>query len=485
MSPRHRLLALAAICLAGCGGGQADKAGGTAAPVTLRLGSPDEPERPGSDDVERFAARVKQLSDGRMRVKIAWEAGGRSLPRREPNVAELVRAGTLDAEMVPARAWDLEGVRSLQALQAPFLITSDALVERVLTSALAGEMLAGLQRAGVTGLVLLPESLRHPFGFGQALLAPADFLAATIESPPSEASYRVLRVLGATPVFLADRPLVQGVQAGTVAGMETSFQLAGALPVASIATGNVVLFPKVNTLVVNRRALAALTDGQRRILRRASADTLRYALQTTTPDTAAAAEYCRNGGTIVATSRENVAELRRAARRARTALERDSQTRRLIERVERLSDQATAASSPAMALCRRAAGTEKPAPRASLGARIPNGIYRKEVTERELLKTGIGKSEAFRNYGILTLTLRDGHWKGDTRSRANLEPCGGTYRHSGASVTFVGGCADAPPVLNFSLGWRLEDGDMYFTALRPNDAFSRALWGGRPWRKIG
>src|SRR4051794_2165214 len=249
MSPRHRLLALAAICLAGCGGGQADKAGGTAAPVTLRLGSPDEPERPGSDDVERFAARVKQLSDGRMRVKIAWEAGGRNLPRREPNVAELVRGGTLDAAMVPARAWDLEGVRSLQALQAPFLITSEALVERVLTSALAGEMLAGLQRLGVTGLVLLPESLRHPFGFGHALRSPADFAAATIQSPLSDASHIALRALGARPMYLAPASLIRRARAGTLAGVESSYQQAGSLPVASIATGNATLFPKLNTLV--------------------------------------------------------------------------------------------------------------------------------------------------------------------------------------------------------------------------------------------
>ena len=153
------------------------------------IGTPDEPARPGSDDVERFAARVRQLSGGRVRIKIVWEAGGRDLPRREPRVAELVRTGTLDAALVPARTWDLEGVTSLQALQAPFLITSEALVERVLTSALAGEMLAGLQKAGVTGLVLLPESLRHPFGFGHALRAPADFAAATIQSPLSNASH--------------------------------------------------------------------------------------------------------------------------------------------------------------------------------------------------------------------------------------------------------------------------------------------------------
>jgi TRAP-type C4-dicarboxylate transport system substrate-binding protein len=482
-------LALAAAGLAACGGGQADKAGGSAPPVTLRLGTPDEPARAASDDVERFAARVRQLSGSRIKIKIVWEAGGRDAPRRDQRVAELVRTGTLDAGLVPARAWDAEGVTSLQALQAPFLITSKALVERVVTSALAGEMLSGMQRAGVAGLALLPESLRHPFGFGHALTAPGDFAGATIQSPPSDASYRVLRALGARPVFLVDATLFRGVRAGTVAGAESSFQLAGPLPVASIATGNVTLFSMVNALVVNQRAFAALTDGQRRILRRAASDTLRYVLRTNPSETETAAEYCRNGGTVIATSGVKLAALERAAQPAYGALEQDPQTRRLIERIRRLKHETAAASRAEVAPCRPGptAIAEKVPPRSPVrpAVTIPDGIYRKNVTERELLATGIGKTDAFRNYGLQTLTLKDGHWRGETRSRANLEPCTGTYSHSGASVTFVGGCAGAPPVFVFMATWRLADGNLYFTIEKPDNAAARVLFGGRPWRKIG
>ena len=432
-------LAVAAAGLAACGGAQTDKAGGSAAPVTLRLGTPDERARVASDDVEHFADAVKRYSAGRINVKIAWEAGGRDVPRRDQRVAELVRAGTLDAGLVPARVWDLEGVTSLQALQAPFLITSQALVARVLTSGLAGELLSGLRRAGVVGLVPLPESLRHPFGFGRALRAPADFAGATIQSPPSAASQRVLQVLGARPVFFPDAPLFRRVHAGTVAGAESSYELASPLPVASVATANATLFPMVNTLVVNVDAFGALTDGQRRILRRAAADTLRYVLRTTVPEPAAAVQYCHDGGTVVTTSRADLAALERAARPAYAALKADPQTARLIGRIEQLKRDTPTASEPVAAPCQPAPSGEKPTPRAATRATIPDGIYRKEVTEREFLKTGIGKTDAFRNAGILTLTLKDGRWRQDTRSTANLEPCEGTYTYSGASVTLVGG----------------------------------------------
>ena len=63
----------------------------------------------------------------------------------------------------------------------------------------------------------------------------------------------MLRVLGARPVYLVpDAPLFRGVHARDGRRRASRrIQLAERAPVASIATGNVTLFPKVNTLVVN------------------------------------------------------------------------------------------------------------------------------------------------------------------------------------------------------------------------------------------
>jgi C4-dicarboxylate-binding protein DctP len=59
--------------------------------------------------------------------------------------------------MIPARAWDTEGVTWLRALQAPFLITSNDLVGQVVKADMAKEMLSGLDKAGVIRLALVPE----------------------------------------------------------------------------------------------------------------------------------------------------------------------------------------------------------------------------------------------------------------------------------------------------------------------------------------
>src|SRR5207247_1917065 len=123
-----------------------------------------------------------------------------------------VREGTLEAGSVATRGWDLEGITSLRALQAPFLITTDDLLNQVVTAPFAADMLSGLQRAGVTGLALLPEALRHPFGFEGPLSAPEDFVGAVIQSPLSDISYDLLRSLGASPMDVHGDAFNDGVR---------------------------------------------------------------------------------------------------------------------------------------------------------------------------------------------------------------------------------------------------------------------------------
>jgi TRAP-type C4-dicarboxylate transport system substrate-binding protein len=159
-------LALAGVLLSACGGGQADKAGGVPKPVVLRLGDPYGP-LPG-DDTRYFVAQVERLSGGSLRLRhvpeVAGSAGGPG--EREWRTAKLVRAGKVDLATLAARTWDLEGVTSLEALQAPMLVTSQAVLNRIVTGQIGDQMLRGLTKIGVTGLVLLPQALYHPFGLG-------------------------------------------------------------------------------------------------------------------------------------------------------------------------------------------------------------------------------------------------------------------------------------------------------------------------------
>ena len=236
---------------------------------------------------------------------------------------------------------------------------------------------------------------------------------------------------------------------------------------------------------MNRRAFDALSGDQREILRRAAADTLRDALRTTMPEAETAAEYCRNGGTVVATSPAELAALEREAQRAYAPLEADPATKRLIETIRALKRDGAQRQRSRSAGPPR--GLRSPRHVRARGARerIPDGIYRKEVTEAEMLATGIGETEAFRNYGIHTVTFKDGEWRDHTRSRANLEDCEGVTKYDGAVMDLFGGCADAPWESQGKLTWQLTGDDLYFTMIEPDNAFTRLLFGGRPWKKIG
>ena len=180
------------VTLAGATLGLASIASATASPpattiapeLTLRIGTDDRPSDDGPDrvtvvEIEEFARRVDDLSGGRIEIEPVWAAGGTDPhPEWDQVVARMVSGGELELGLIPTRAWDTEGVTTLRALNTPFLITSDSLVADVVSGPLADELMSGLERAGVVGLALMPDSLRHPFSLASPLNAPTDYEGA-------------------------------------------------------------------------------------------------------------------------------------------------------------------------------------------------------------------------------------------------------------------------------------------------------------------
>jgi C4-dicarboxylate-binding protein DctP len=483
------LLGMLVLGLAGCAGEGDDKAGGSGAPVTLRIGISDPHGYPGSDAIEDFAQRVSTLSEGKIRIRPVWQAAGASVTQVDQRVARLVVSGDLDLGMIPARTWDTEGVTTLRALQAPFLISTDEMLDAIVTSDLRGDLLGDLEDVGIEGLALIPEQLRHPVGFGRELRSPADFAGIGIRAPLSNTTYALLRSLGARPADLTFEQAVAAVQAGNVSGAESSFLHLGALPARGTITANVVFFPKINTLVANAERFDELTAEQQEILREAAEQTLRHVVDTRTREVDAARPACRAGAELITATAADVAALRRAAAPVYAELERDPTTKELIAAIREL----TPASAPASAAsCGR--GGAAPAPSAAGVGRaqptIPEGAYRAEITFDEMVARGVDRAAASTNSGIMTLTLDDGRWRHNTRG---LQPdCTGRFSYSGKRVIFLADaipeCGTARGQVLFSAVWSLDDGSLRFTRVRAGegdtDLFARVLWGSEPWRKV-
>lgn len=470
--------AVAAVMLAACGGGSAgdeaagDKAGGDAAPVTLKLGTPDQRGFPASDDLEHFAATVKRLSSARIQVDITWEAQGPGVGRFDQRVAEMVRDGQLDLALVPARAWDELGVTSLQALQAPFLIDSDTLMNKVATSDLVDGMLTGLGAAKVQGLALWPESLRHPVGFKRPFLSLADFKGAKVRAPLSKASFELLRALGAEPVDLSGEALTRAVRTGELAGAESSLPLASRLPAAGTFTGNITFFPKVNALVIGQEAFEKLDASQRSILQDAATETLDHVLKTNPSAAAEVAKACTAGVAVANASEENVVGLEKAAQPVSTRLAQDPQTKQLIDRIRAMKADLRVASP-------QSCSTKSQGPRSEIATdpSVLNGTYRTSFTAEELEAAGADRAAAVDNSGLWTIVLADG------RYRALSDECTASYAVSGDKFTFKWDEL-APCTGDFSATWSLRDGKLRFTNVAAVDAVDRAIWGLHPWIKI-
>ncbi|MFE3450488.1 TRAP transporter substrate-binding protein [Nonomuraea sp. NPDC059194] len=484
------VLALAAGLVAACtgtagGGGKA----GTAA-VTLTIGTDDSPGRPGAAAVEEFARQVRAESGGEVVVEPRWQAAGKGRDDWDQAVARMVVGGRLDLALVPARTWDTEGVSTMSALHAPFLVTSDALVDRVVSDAdLAEELLGGLAGKGLTGLALVPENLRHPFGFGRALTSPGDFAGRTFRAPRSETAYALFRALGGEPDDLPGDRFGRALAAGTVSGAESSFVWADDLPAKAVGVGNVTFFPKVNSLVIRSSVLAGLSDRQRAALDTAAERTVAWAIRHRVAEGDGALAYCGAGGSVVLASAADLRALDEAARPVYASLERDPPTKAMIERIRTLKRQTP--PPPALTPC-AARPTADPVPStAAASPRFPEGIYRAEIPLAFLIERGVRQDWARDNAGISTLTFRDGTWRHNVGGTPADTDCYGPYAVKDGTITLSFRevlCGTMGGDL-FSAAWTVDGDQLRFVDLvagQPGEErLMTALFGAKPWTRIG
>ena len=472
---RTSLAALLVSCLlAGCSvgsDGSSDKAGGSETPAVVRLsysykphdGQPDEPA------LRYFAARVAELSGGSLRVRVVFEAAGDESPELEKRVAGMVRDGQSDLAWVAARVWDEFGVRSFQALQGPFLVTDYGLLQKVTDSPLAGEMLRGLDRLGVSGLALVPETLRHPASARDPLRSADDYDGALFRDIPSKATDALVSALGATPVHIPSDNFGDEVTSGNVDSTETPISRARG---GWTLTGNVVLYGKANTIVANSTALAKLSDDQRDALRRAAKDTARRGLRGIPSERGAAKSFCA-AGRVVSASAEQIESLRAAARPVYVEMERDELTKSLIARIRAMKASASPTSAPAP--CGRTTVSEGETGEAVTPDAF-DGTYRWKLTRAGAIRTG--KPDDPDIGSVVTMTLESGRWLlGDDPHYS------GTFKVEGNRMVF-----DWPSeasVLTFR--FRREGAEsLVMRPVLPMDRGDQFVWGSAPaWRRVG
>jgi TRAP-type C4-dicarboxylate transport system substrate-binding protein len=382
------------------------KAGGKAGPIAITVADSQPNSKPSNLPLAEFKRQVEKLSGGSITVTILTDASpDASPPGSDGPVIDKVKSGTFQMAVVPARAWSEAGVTSLKALQAPFLFESDEHVAAAVNDpAITKDVFSGFEASGVTGLTLFPESLRHLFSFGQPMLTPADVKGRTIRAIASADTTALIAALDATAVNPDGDAYQQGVADGTIHGTDSGFTLAtgGSPSRTSTATGNVALYAKVMTLVINSALWGSLDDSQRAIITTASDATRAWAISNQTKDADAAAKFCAAGGTVVLADDASIAAFRASEAPVYAAIEADPATKRAIDAIGALAPGTSAAPVTA---CEPPLGS---GPLPPVGGDLPNGIYRVEYTDAYL--RGWGVTDINYQHGIWTYRLEDGHW---------------------------------------------------------------------------
>jgi TRAP-type C4-dicarboxylate transport system substrate-binding protein len=270
--------------------------------ISLRAGTNDDASRPSGRAIVEFAAQVRSVSGGKLSVEPVWEAAGPEVRNWDQVVARKVVNGELDLGMIPARSWDTEGVTTFQALQAPFVVTSDTLLNRVT----------------------------------KPLLAPEDFAGKTIRTPRSESGYALFRALGAKPDDLTGDAVINALHDGSLAGYDNGYALASNLPAKATATGNLTLYPKANVLVINQKTLDKLPADQQAILANAAMRTQAKMVADRPGDIAEAQKFCADGGTVVLTTAAQLRRFGEIAKPLYADLQRDPAANKLLKEIQAL-----------------------------------------------------------------------------------------------------------------------------------------------------
>jgi TRAP-type C4-dicarboxylate transport system substrate-binding protein len=483
------VVAAATASLAACGAdGDSSKAGNASFPVTLRVGTVDGAGSPAAAQLEELARQVDASSDGTVRLEPVLKAGGEDVVDVDQRVGRMVVSGELDMALVPAQAWDTEGVTSLRALHAPFLVTSEALFERVVTSELARQMLAGLEEIDLTGLALIPEGLRHVFVFGDPDQVSFDLADKVVWTTRSETLYALYSALGATPDSSTSTDRARGVEDGTIDAAASSFSLAGFLPAASSASGNMTLYPKANSIVINDEAFEALADDQQRALQDAAARTVEWAVEEMPSEADGAAVFCRNGGRVVNAPEAVIAAATNAAQPVYDELERDETTKALIERIRAIKQELPEPST--IAPC----GPQLAAPVAE-GAKtgqgeFPDGVYRMELPIDALLEAGIDAPTAGEHAATWEITFEDGRLtvKDTNTGTGRVTTMEGVYCVADGRVTL--GLLGNPPACGdfWNAAWEVSGDTLRFVDVMSDSGFSlllETIFGSTPFTKIG
>lgn len=468
------------------------KAGGSGPPLTLRIGADGDPSLPAGQAISALARYIEAESDGSLVLEPVWGPAGQDEPEWDQWLARAVRDDRLDLGVVPARAWDVEGVNSFVAMYAPFLVTRESVLRSISTGPLGEEMLSGLDTYGVTGLALVPQGMRYLFALGDPPRRPADLAGQTARAPLSRTTYALLTAIGMSPEPLVGAEFDRAYQDGSVTMVESAFAWSHTLPGHPTALGDLPLFPMADTIVVNTDLLESLSPDHRHILRAGALYARDWIIDNTPSERTAGEAHCGGFGSVVHLGAAAVREFQDAAQPVLDDLTADPQTAARIAAIEELAEDVPLKTPSACGT--GSAPPTAPSPGGTAGATgsssdvtVLDGTFRApEWTVATLRDAGFSPEEANALVGVFEFTFDDGRFELRHHGRHGSGGCSGTYTVNNDELTVAltdpGPCGAVGHFLTAT--FEIAGDTMQLTdiaAVHPGDEI---LFGTYPWERV-
>ena len=205
----------------GCG---EDNGGAEGETYTFRIAHLQTEQSAAGQSFQHLKETLEEKSDGRIQVELL---GGGTMASGDTELAELVRAGTVEMVPVPTHALsELVEIPEYRVFEMPYLFSSWDEIYTVLDSDLAQDWTKPLQeKAGVKvygGLVKgwLSVGLK-----GDALETPSDLQGKKVRTMATDMQQGLIKALGGSPTMVAYGELFTAIQQGTVDGSLTATNL--------------------------------------------------------------------------------------------------------------------------------------------------------------------------------------------------------------------------------------------------------------------
>lgn len=186
-----------------------------AEPILIKFSHVVARDTPKGQAAERF----KQLAEERTKGRVKVEIYPNSQLYKDKEELEAIQMGSVQMLAPITSKFGPMGVKDFEALDLPYMFTSEAALHKVTTGPIGKGLLKKLEGHGMVGLAFWDNGFRV-LSANKPLRKPSDMKALKIRINSSKVNEAIMRSVGALPQTMAFSEVYQALETGVVDGTD-------------------------------------------------------------------------------------------------------------------------------------------------------------------------------------------------------------------------------------------------------------------------